>query len=742
VRDGLSRRRVHRWFARWQVCRYGRNRQVESYPMTAASTPEMKGWILAALLLSGIPDFANASDATHPVRAELVADVETVGRGAAFHLGVVLKMDPGWHTYWQYSGDAGIPTQVDWKLPRGFSAGPLRWPIPKKYTEAGDLTVYGYTDEVLLFSEVQAPATSIADTLLFEAAVSWLVCREICIPGGADVSLTIPVNGSGAAPANAGLFERYSARVPLEEGAEVGLTVSHGVADTPEGVQVNLAVRHDLSREARAVEFLPLDLDGFEFSTRAEPNGELRLSLKPYADRELQMLAGVLQYSAPSFGERSVHVSLNLETDPEPGRRRVAPGAFERLPLATYLLMAIVGGFILNLMPCVLPVISLKVMGIVSHAGADRSRVRALGLAFAGGIELTFLGLAAIVLALKLAGEQIGWGFQFQYPQFVVFMAALVFALGLSLFGVFTVNVRSSGGRGSATDGLLGSFSNGVLATILATPCTAPFLGTALGFAFSQSGPMVALLFATIGVGMALPYLLLALKPDWTRWLPKPGPWMEQLKQLMGFLLMATVVWLLWVLGNQLGLEGVIWTISFLLALGLACWMIGSWIDLRTSRSKRRFVWGLSTMLVVTAYVVLLHPMLRAERVWATVGETGAGGQVWEPYSPERLDRLLGEGRIVFIDFTAEWCWTCKINERAVLEDSKVQTRFEELAVAMLKADWTNRNPEITRLLRSFGRSGVPLYVLYPGKGRDPIVLPELITSSIVLESLQSAEGG
>ena len=240
---------------------------------------------------------------------------------------------------------------------------------------------------------------------------------------------------------------------------------------------------------------------------------------------------------------------------------------------------------------------------------------------------------------------------------------------------------------------------------------------------------------------MALPYLLLAANPDWMRWLPKPGPWMERFKQLMGFLLMATVVWLLWVLGNQLGLEGVIWTLSFLLALGLACAMIGSWIDLGTSRSKRRFVWGLSLMLVVTAYVILLHPMLQAERAWETMGGTGERGQVWQPYSPERLDRLLGEGRIVFIDFTAEWCWTCKINERVVLEDAEVRTRFEELTVAMVKADWTNRNPEITRLLRSFGRSGVPLYVIYPGKGGDPIVLPELITTSIVLESLQRVDG-
>ena len=697
----------------------------------------MRNWIAAVLLLAGTP---HAAETPHPVHARLLADVESVDPGAVFRLGVLLKMDPGWHTYWQYSGDAGMPTQIDWKLPPGYKAGALQWPLPKKYSEAGDLTVYGYADEVLLYSEIQAASTSTADPVMFEAGVSWLVCREVCIPGGAQVSVSLPVRRGIAAPANRSLFEQFAARVPRAKAADAGLEVSHGVAATAQEIAVDLAVRHDGSAEVRAVEFLPLDLDGFEFSTRPEPDGGLRLSLKPYADRDLTLLSGVLQYTGPTFGERSVYLSLDLETSTEPSQSSPSFGPAGGSSLAAYLLMAIVGGFILNLMPCVLPVISLKILGIVSHAGEDRRRVRALGLAFAGGIELTFLALAVLVLALKLAGEQIGWGFQFQYPEFVVFMAALVFALGLSLFGVFTVNVRVSGG--GSREGLFGSFSNGVLATILATPCTAPFLGTALGFAFSQSGPLVVLLFAAIGMGMALPYLLLALNPDWMRWLPTPGPWMERFKQLMGFLLMGTVVWLLWVLGNQLGLEGVIWTISFLLALGLACWMVGSWIDLGTNRIRRRFVWGLSLMLVVTAYVTLLNPILQTERAWASIGETGDRDQVWQPYTPERLDRLLAEGRVVFIDFTAEWCWTCKINERVVLDDTDVRARFAELGVVMVKADWTNRNPEITRLLRSFGRSGVPLYVIYPGKGEDPIVLPELITSSIVLESLERVRGG
>ena len=706
-----------------------------------ASTPVMRTWIAAILLLpAGSFCFAEAGRTPHPVQARLLADVEAVEPGAVLRLGVALKMDPGWHTYWQYSGDAGIPTQVDWRLPPGYAAGALQWPVPRKYTEAGDLTVYGYADEVLLYSEIKTPSASTAGTASFEAAVSWLVCREICIPGGAEVSVSLPVRKGQAAPANRSIFEQFAARVPREKAADAGLEVSHRVAVTARGIEVDLAVRHDSSAAARVLEFLPLDLDGFEFFTRPEADGGLRLSLKPYADRELQLLRGVLQYAGPGLGARSVYLSLDLEASSEPAQTGPDPAA--RPSPATYLLLAIVGGFILNLMPCVLPVISLKVLGIISHGGEDRRRVRALGLAFAGGIELTFLGLAGLVLALKLAGEQIGWGFQFQYPEFVLFMAVLVFALGLSLFGVFSVSLPAGGGFGAPREGLLGSFSNGVLATILATPCTAPFLGTALGFAFSQPGPVVVLIFAAIGAGMALPYLVLALNPHWMRWIPAPGQWMERFKQLMGFLLMGTVVWLLWVLGNQLGLEGVISTITFLVVLGMACWMIGSWINLRTSRVKRRFVWGLSLMLVLTAYVGLLHPMLVKERTWTGTGEREDRDQVWQPYTQERLERLLAEDRTVFIDFTAEWCWTCKINERAVLERAEVRARFAELDVALLKADWTNRNPQITRLLRSFGRSGVPLYVLYPGRGADPIVLPELITPSIVLESIERASGG
>ncbi|MFH1567634.1 MAG: thioredoxin family protein, partial [Gemmatimonadota bacterium] len=333
-----------------------------------------------------------------------------------------------------------------------------------------------------------------------------------------------------------------------------------------------------------------------------------------------------------------------------------------------------------------------------------------------------------------------------QSPGFVVFLAALVFVLALSLFGVVTVRLPGAGGSFGSLgegEGLAASFWNGVLATILATPCTAPFLGAALGFAFTQSTPVTVAVFATTGAGMALPYLLLALRPGWRRLVPRPGPWMERFKQLMAFPLMGTVLWLLWVLGRQLGLEAVVYTGAFLLALALSCWLVGQWLDLRSSGRRRAVVWALAIAVAGATYAVAVHPVLwtAAELDGRPAAATGDPGALeWEPFSVSRVEALLASGRPVFIDFTAAWCWTCKVNEATVLADPRVVERLRAHGVALVKADWTSRNPEITALLRAFGRSGVPLYVIFPpGRADAPMVLPEVITPGMVLERLEQA---
>ena len=679
----------------------------------------------------------------HPVQASFLADVDAVAPGQSFRLGIELTMQEKWHTYWLFSGDAGLPIEVEWQLPAGIVAGPLQWPLPNKFEEQGELVVYGYADEVLLMAEATAPqALAVGDTLHLAAEVSWLVCRELCIPGGASLTLALPVATVGKPSARQAQFDRYAAQVPgaLDERIAVEL------AGRGEG-EVDLRLSHEdkaFEQGEQAPDFYPLEADGFALSTRRIAADHIVLSIEPYGDAEVDTLRGVLVYGLDGQVQAGT-LALDLRAAPRQGGGilerdyRAASGEVAR-SLWVYIAFAVLGGLILNLMPCVLPVISLKVLGFVNQAGEETKRVQQLGWAFCAGIVATFLALALAVLLVKSSGEQIGWGFQFQYPGFVVVMSALVFALALSLFGVYEILLPGTSNLGGldGREGLTGSFLNGVLATILATPCTAPFLGTALGFAFAQPALVVVAVFLAIGVGMALPYVVLALKPAWIERLPRPGPWMVRFKQLMGFLLMATVLWLLWVLGNQVGVEGVVWTGAFLLGLGLACWVWGQWGSFHHSTRSKRVARVAVLVLVVGSYAIFVHPLLAAEQTLAE--QTTASELDWQPFSAAYVEELVAGGQMVFIDFTAEWCWTCKVNERAVLAQQVVRERFAALDVALVKADWTNRNPEITQLLRAFGRSGVPLYVIFPaGLIDQPLVLPEVITAEMVIEKLDAA---
>ena len=707
--------------------------------------PLTKGLPLLLAVLSASAAEARFPD---PVRARLLADVTAVEAGRGFTLGVLLEQEPGWHTYWAWGGDAGLATRVDWQAPPGFEVGPLQWPGPNRYREE-ELTVFGYADEVMLLAPVRTPA-SLPDSMRFTAEVGWLVCRETCIPGEAVLSLDL--EPGEAASAHEALFDGYRSAVPTPLSASDPVSWRATVASEAAGV-LRVTVEVTAGRDGRELpDFFPLPieegfgaayLDAGERLEQGPRTTRSELRIEPSPGQPLPgELTGVIAFPDAGGDRRFRTVRIGLdESAVDLPRADFGAGTGDARSLWGYLLMAVIGGMILNLMPCVLPVISLKALSLVSQGGEEPRRVRRLGLSFSAGVILTFVALAALVIALKAGGEQIGWGFQFQSPGFVLFLTGLVFTLGLSLFGVVTIRLPGSvgalGGM-AAGEGLVHSFLNGVLATILATPCTAPFLGTALGFAFSQPAAVVLAVFVAIGAGLSLPYLVLAWRPGWVRLLPRPGAWMERFKQAMGFLLMATVLWLLWVVGKQLGMEAVVWTCAFLLSLSLGAWIVGTWIDLRTSPGRRRAAWTVSLLIALGGYGLFLHPLL------ATPGGSFAvetGG--WEEFDVERVEALLAEDRILFIDFTAEWCWTCKVNERVVLADADVRERFEELDVALIKADWTNRNPQITRMLRAFGRAGVPLYVIFPqGRTREPIVLPEVITKGIVLEGLERARSG
>ena len=406
------------------------------------------------------------------------------------------------------------------------------------------------------------------------------------------------------------------------------------------------------------------------------------------------------------------------------------------LSLWIALFYGFLGGLILNLMPCVLPVISLKIFGFIKQAEDSRRSIFLHGLAFGAGIFVWFLGLAAVIIALKSGGSEVTWAFQFQNPWFNVAIGSVVFIFALNLAGVFEFVLPGKASNAmenaSSTGGLAGSFFQGIFATLLATPCTAPFLGSALGFAFSQSAAVILGMFVAVASGMALPYLLLSASPGWLKFLPRPGAWMERLKQFMAFPLLATLVWILSILGGQRGTEGVVWFCAFLLCLAFACWLLGSFCGPLTSATKRA-----ATLLLILATLTSGGWYFLGEK-FARIGRESPDRIAWVPFSEAKIQAELAAGRSVFVDFTADWCITCKFNERTAIDTPTIRALLKEKNITPLKADWTNANPEITAALKSFGRVGVPFYIIYPASNpAAPIILPELLSESLLADALK-----
>lgn len=666
------------------------------------------------------------------VRASLLADVAAVNPGQSFTAGLLLKMAPGWHTYWQYPGDAGIPTELKWHLPVGWKAGPIQWPIPLKLTEPGDIQIYGYHDQVLLMMQLTPPATIGEKAVHLAADADWLVCEKVCIPGSGKMQLDLPVGGS-AAPANQELFEKFRGQLPraLPNEASAALRWSR----TAKEFRLTIADKH--LAQNPTLNFFPLPETATVIGhPQRQPgeNGAVVFTVPIEAAASgLQSLDGLLVFDHQAW-------SLGATAPGVPISAGATPASAQTGGLLKFLLFGFIGGFILNLMPCVLPVISLKIFGFIQHAGDDRRKILGNGVAFAAGIFAWFIALALLMIGLKAAGHQITWAFQFTNPFFVVAMSAVVLVFALNLFGVFEITLPAAAATGllgwSAREGYAGSFFQGVFATVLATPCTAPFLGSALGFAFAASAGIILLMFVSIAAGMSAPYLLLTMQPAWLRFLPRPGAWMVRVKQFMGFLLVATLLFLLWVLGAERGPEAMVWTSAFLLVLSIACWLYGSFSTPLASMLQRSIVFVVILVLVLGSGWYFLGQKFSATQTTAS----SLTKSDWLPFTPERLQSELAQGHTVFVDFTAAWCITCKFNEASVLESAAVKSAFERSGVVKMKADWTNADPVITKTLQQFGRVGVPLYVLYPAATpNQPIVLPELLTQALVLDHLQSA---
>jgi thiol:disulfide interchange protein DsbD len=668
------------------------------------------------------------------VKAELLADTSAIVPGKPFTVGLLLRMAPGWHTYWAFSGDAGLPTELKWKLPSGWKVGEIQWPIPLKTIDPGDIETYGYENEVLLMQEIAPPQKLGGSVAKLSAEANWLVCEKICIPGSGTPQLELPVSTTNQ-PANSELFARYRHLLPQNWPASNAATANWSRI----GRDLRLKVTSESLASYPALDFFPLpgpDVVVGHATVESRNRNEVifRVPIESSA-KNLSSIAGLIVFSQqPNGEERS---AWRISAAPTVSAAKTAPtrGIF------TFLFFGFLGGIILNLMPCVLPVISLKIFGFIQHAGQSRRKILRSGIAFTVGIFAWFVGLALLLIALKGAGRDVTWGgFQFTNAYFVLVLSAIVLVFALNLFGVFEISLPQNMTRGllSTTERKddLGSFFQGIFATVLATPCTAPFLGTALGFAFSQSPAVILAMFVAIAAGMSAPYLLLSAQPAWLRFLPKPGPWMLHVKQFMGFLLLATLLFLLYVLGAQRGLEGAIWASCFLLVISVACWMKGAFVLPTASAAKRSVVLVLMLVLVLGSGIYFIGGKFRSTN--AALADSRLRGD-WQAFTPERLQAELDQGHSVFVDFTAAWCLTCKFNEANVLESTEVREAFQRYAIVKLKADWTNGDPVITKLLQRFGRPGVPLYVLYPGKNEEPIVFPEVLTKAMVLERLETA---
>lgn len=694
--------------------------------------------LLLAAALTALPHEGAA--APHNAVPELVTESASFSTGRPVTLALRFAMAPGWHIYWRNPGDSGTPPSVKWTLPPGVTAGPFAWPTPKKI-DMPPLSNLGYEGEAALLAELEVPASYSGSRLRIDAEVDWLECLEECLPGSAKLSLVLP-RGDGAPDlARAEFFSAARFALPAELPGLDG--AAYASAE-----RVRLALRPPGWPDGPAAPlFFPEDPSVIESVTDglAGRGGEGWVMDYPAGPRAAaaagkERLKGVL-YSSEGWrgpgSETGLAVDIPLRgwagAPPPPGAAGAGLGLFAAL------VFAFIGGLLLNLMPCVLPVLSIKVLALINQSKDSPGEARAHGLAYGAGVVLSFWALAGLLLAIKAGGAQWGWGFQLQSPAFVAFLAAVFFVLGLSMAGVFEIGTSLIGlGRFAARPGPTGAFLGGVLAVVAATPCTAPFMGAALGFALTQPAYVSLAVFTSMAIGLASPFLAVSFSPALMRYMPRPGDWMTVFKQGMSFLLFATVVWLLWVLGRQAGAGAMSVLTAALLAMAAGGWILGRWGGPERPPAVRRAAAAAAALLMAGSAGWAVWTVKDASAPAPAAAE--AAGIKWEPYSAAALDGYRREGRPVFLDFTADWCLTCQVNERAALRDAAVLERFGRYGVAALKADWTRRDPEITRALAAHGRSGVPLYVLY-APGREPRLLPALLTPGIVLEALDSEFG-
>ncbi len=671
---------------------------------------------------------SNSADAAH-LHVQLIVPAAQLSPGEGATAGLYFKLEPGWHVYWRNAGDSGEPPHIHWTLPAEITAGPLQFPAPSRLP-LGPLMDFGYENEVVFPLSLDVAQSAKPGPIALHAKVDWLVCREVCIPGRAELEVgrTIAVSPATNATVepDASIWTRLSKSLP-----QPFPTGDRAVFQpTPTGFRLAVTTGQ---RETHA-EFFPADenIVSNPAPQTVAPTATgvvLELIKDPNLTANPSQLKGVLELP----GGRNYDISAAAGTVAAPPLQPT----FSLLALVRIAGFAFLGGLLLNLMPCVFPVLFLKGLALVNSGSEENHKLRAHGFVYASGILLSFWALVALLLGLRAAGGTLGWGFQFQSPVFLFLMASLLFFLGLSLAGQFEIGLTltSAGGSLAAKQGYAGSFFTGVLAVIVATPCTAPFMGAAIGYALGQPAAVTFAVFTALALGLAAPYVALTLQPAWTRLLPKPGVWMDVLKQAISVPIFGTVIWLAWVVAQAYGSALLVALLTSFLLLAIAGWFLGRW----PARRWAALIAGLILLAVVAAGITA--PKEFAEAPAPAVAERASEGSaprsgVWKPWSADAVQHSLAAGQSVFVDFTASWCLSCQVNERVALDQPSVQKAFQEANVVLLKADWTREDPAITEALAALGRSGVPVYAVYTPGQSDPQLLPQVLTPGIVVYAL------
>ena len=717
----------------------------------------VRTWI--ALILFGLafawPSAAAEVVTTPRVEAHLISEVTGVpASGGLISVALYQRMQPEWHTYWRNPGESGEPTTLTWALPGGFNASEIKWPHPERIPY-GELANYGYSHQVLLRTEIAVPPGLPPGTkVTLKVDAAWLVCKDICVPEAGTLDITLPVV-EGTPERNAqwqSLFDKTRDAEPKLDRPLVGRfsVGENGVTlyFEPNGDTFTLyfGEREADGLSLDTLQFFPYAKGLIKASTpqsvQTREDGFRIVVARGWRLRDQNQLGaidkidGIWVVKSPS-GDKSMAFEVSLQKGGVPAT--ATEPAASSIPLFQAILFAILGGLILNLMPCVFPILSMKALSLVHSSHADRPWID--GLVYTIGVMSTFAALAGILLWLRSLGEDVGWGFQLQSPLSVAVLAYILAGVGFSLSGLFHLgsSLQDAGQGLSNQTGLVGTFFTGVLAVVVAAPCTAPFMGAAMSFAFTQSAPVTIAVFLALGFGLALPWLLFSVSPPLIRLLPRPGPWMDSFKQFLAFPMYAAAAWLVWVLSQQVSPEGLFRVMMGLVTLGLAAWALGN-VQARAAQSKVSITGMLLFLLGLGAAIALVAIPFEPARVAQASEDAPSSHAYAQTYSAARLASLLAEGKPVFVNLTAAWCVSCLYNERVALSSDAVRAAFRDTGTVYLVGDWTNRNPEISALLKQHGRDGVPLYLYFAAGSSEPRILPQLLTQDLILATLKDGK--